>query len=104
MTGYALFIQHRTQPGKRAEVQAVWRKHMQPAITANDGHLAYFYTFGAGPDEINAFQHYPNAEAGAAFLKEPAYAAYLTEVEPLLLGEPKVTVLDVQWVKGQTKA
>lgn len=99
MAGYALFIQHRTQPGKRNEVQAVWRKHMQPAIATNEGHLAYFYTFGTWPDEINAFQHYRDAASGAAFLKTPAYAAYLAEVEPLLLGDPLVTVLDVQWVK-----
>lgn len=101
MSGYALFIQHKTQPGKRAEVQAVWQKHMQPAIYANPGHLAYFYSFGAGPDDICAFQHYVDAAAASAFLKTTDYANYLAEVTPLLLGEPKVTVLDVQWVKGE---
>ena len=100
MTGYALFIQHRTRPGRRDEVQAVWRRHMQPAIAANPGHLAYFYSFGAGKDEIYAFQHYRDAEAAEAFLKTPAYASYLAEVSPLLLGEPAVTVLDVQWTKS----
>lgn len=100
MTGYALFIQHRTRPGKRAEVQAIWRRHMQPAITENPGHLAYFYCFGAGPDEICAFQHYSDADAAAAFLKTSSYARYLDDVSSLLLGEPTVTVLDVQWTKS----
>lgn len=96
---YALFIQHKTLPGKRDAVQRVWRKHMMPAITANDGHEAYFYCFGSDPDTICAFQRYRDEEAAGAFLKTPAYAAYLDEVSPLLAGEPAVTVLDVMWSK-----
>ena len=96
---HALFIQHRTLPGKRPDVQAVWRRHMMPAIAANDGHEAYFYCFGTDPDAICAFQHYRNQDAAVAFLKTPAYAAYLEEVTPLLSGEPAITVLDVQWSK-----
>lgn len=42
MSGHALFVQHRTLPGKRSEVQEVWRRHMQPAIARNEGHFAYF--------------------------------------------------------------
>lgn len=103
MSGYALIIQHRTQPGRRAEVQKVWQKHMQPAITANEGHLAYFYNFGSDPDSIIAFQHYVSQEAAAAFLKTPDYARYLEEVEPLLSGDPTVTVLDVQWSKDSDR-
>ncbi len=100
MTGYALLIQHRTLPGKRDDVQAVWREHMQPAIAANPAHLAYFYCFGAFQQEICAFQHYTDAKAASAFLKTPDYANYRAEVTPLLLGEPVVTVLDIQWSKG----
>jgi len=97
---YALFIQHKTLPGRRDAVEEVWRRHMLPAIAANDGHEAYFYCFGAAPDTICAFQQYRDREAAAAFLETPAYAAYLDEVSPLLSGEPAVTVLDVQWSKG----
>jgi quinol monooxygenase YgiN len=96
---YALFIQHKTLPGKRDDVQRVWQKHMMPAIAINDGHTAYFYSFGADPDSICAFQVYRDQEAAGAFLKKPEYAAYLEEVEPLLMGDPVVTVLDVQWSK-----
>lgn len=102
MSKQAVFVQHRTQPGKREAVQQVWRKHMEPAISANPGHQAYFYCFGSDPDVICAFQVYASAEAAAEFLKSPQYAAYNEEVMPLLLGEPSVTALDVQWSKGAT--
>jgi quinol monooxygenase YgiN len=73
---------------------------MMPAITANDGHEAYFYCFGTDPDTICAFQQYPDSDRASAFLNTPAYAAYLEEVSPLLSGEPDVTTLNVMWSKG----
>ena len=97
---HALFVQHKTRPGKRGAVEAVWRRHMKPAAAANAGHLAYFYCFGMDDDAICAFQHYASREAAQAFLETPAYAAYLEEVTPLLSGDPTVTVLDVRWSKA----
>jgi quinol monooxygenase YgiN len=99
MSGYALFIQHKTKPGKRGDVQEVWQKHMQPTVTANRDHLAYFYCFGNDPDSICAFQIYSNQEAAAAFLTVPAYVSYNEEVKPLLEGEPVITSLHVEWSK-----
>ena len=63
MAKHALFIQHKTLPGKRDEVQRVWRKHMMPAIRANEGHEAYFYCFGSDPDTICAFQQYTDSDS-----------------------------------------
>ena len=101
MTSFALIVKHRTQPGKRDEVRAVWERHMAPAIAVNPGHSAYFYCFdNADPDSISAFQQYTNAEEAAAFLKTDAYAAYLNEVEPLLSGPPEVTPLTTTWSKA----
>lgn len=100
MARQALFIQHRTLPGAREDVARVWRKHMEPAISGNPGHEAYFYCFGGDPDAICAFQMYSNPEAAAEFLRSPSYASYNEEVTSLLLGEPTVTVLEVQWSKG----
>jgi quinol monooxygenase YgiN len=99
MSQQAVFIRHRTKPGQRAAVQKVWQRNMQPAIAANPGHIAYSYCFGADPDVICAFQQYRDADAARAFLQTPAYAAYLKEVEPLLLGEPEIDILDIQWSK-----
>lgn len=101
MPQLALFIRHKTLPGRREEVAAVWERHMPPAIAANAGHLAYFYCFAnSDPDSICAFQQYASADAAEAFLKTTAYQAYLREVEPLLSGPPEVTALTPQWSKG----
>lgn len=101
MTSLALIIKHKTQPGKRDEVRKVWERHMAPAVSANPGHLAYFYCFdNADPDAILAFQQYVSAEAAGEFLKTDDYAAYLQEVEPLLAGPPQVTTLTPVWSKG----
>ena len=52
MTKHALFLQHRTKPGERENVQKIWQKHMQPAITENPDHEIYVYSFGDDPDRI----------------------------------------------------
>ncbi|WP_149196676.1 putative quinol monooxygenase [Luteimonas suaedae] len=101
MTSFALLIKHKTQPGRRDEVRTVWERHMAPAVSANPGHIAYFYCFdNADPDAIYAFQQYASAEASQAFLKTASYAEYLKEVEPLLSGPPQVTALTPVWSKG----
>ncbi|HEX2081876.1 MAG TPA: putative quinol monooxygenase [Xanthomonadaceae bacterium] len=101
MTAIALIIKHKTRPGRRDDVRRVWERHMAPAISANPGHVAYFYCFdNDDPDSILAFQQYASTEASQAFLKTDRYAAYLKEVEPLLSGPPQVTSLTPIWSKG----
>jgi quinol monooxygenase YgiN len=101
MSEVALFIRHKTLPGLRNQVRAVWEKHMAPAIATNPGHLAYFYCFdNADPDAICAFQKYTSPEAAEQFLKTRSYLEYLVEVEPLLSGPPQVTSLSPVWSKG----
>lgn len=100
MSTFALFIKHKILPGRRDEVQKVWETHMAPAISANPGHIAYFYCFdNADADSIFAFQVYPSAEASQEFLKTDSYAAYLKDVEPLLAVPPQVTALTPVWSK-----
>ena len=97
----ALFIRHLTLPSKRDAVQAIWEKHMAPAILNNPGHTAYFYCFdNSDPDSICAFQEYRSEQDAQAFLKTEAYMAYLREVEPLLSGPPQVTSLTPKWSKS----
>ena len=99
MTKHALFLQHRTKPGARGDVQKIWQKHMQPAITGNPDHEVYVYSFGDDPDRICAFQVYSSVEAATAFLKSQAYRDYELEVTPLLEGPPTVESLQPQWIK-----
>ncbi|TKS53645.1 antibiotic biosynthesis monooxygenase [Luteimonas yindakuii] len=100
MTQLALIIKHQVLPGRRDEVRAVWERLMAPAVAGNPGHAAYFYCFdNADPDSISAFQVYRNAEASQQFLATDSYAAYVKDVEPLLVGPPQVTALTPVWTK-----
>jgi quinol monooxygenase YgiN len=101
MTALALFITHRTVPGQRDAVRAVWERHMAPAVESNAGHLAYYYCFDTeDSDVLRVFQLYRDRDASEAFLKHPNYAAYLGEVEPLLQGPPQVHTAEPTWQKG----
>lgn len=94
----AVFLVHHTRPGQRDAVRAVWERHMQPAIAANPGHVAYAYCFDADDgDVIRVFQAYVDGDAAVAFLRTDAYAAYLAEVEPLLEGDPELHRGTVEW-------
>lgn len=100
MSALALFIRHKTKPGRRDQVRAVWERHMPSAIGANADHVAYFYCFAnADADSICAFQLYATIAAAEAFLKTASYQNYLREVEPLLAGPPEVTELTPMWAK-----
>ncbi|MGH9898600.1 MAG: putative quinol monooxygenase [Pyrinomonadaceae bacterium] len=101
MTKVALFVMHKTQPGKRDQVRKVWERHMQPNIASNPGHEAYFYCFdNTDPDSICAFQIYTNSESLQEFLKTESYATYLKEIKPLLAEPPQVTSFTPMWIKG----
>lgn len=101
MSQIAVFITHRTKPGQRDAVRAIWQRHMAPAVQANDGHDAYFYCVDpAAPDVVCAFQLYRDAAASAAFLTTAAYRDYEDEVTPLLLGPPDVKQLVPVWSKA----
>ena len=95
-----LVVTHRTLPGQREAVRAVWEKHMAPAVAANPGHLAYYYCFDATqPNVIVAFQQYRSADDAATFLQTDAYRAYECEVTILLAGAPQVQRLKAAWSK-----
>ena len=100
MTAHAVFITHRTKPGKRSDAEAVWTKIMKPAVEANPDHLAYVYTLPDDePDVIRAFQLYRNADAAMAFLRTPEYLEYEATVTEHLDGPPQVASAPAAWVK-----
>lgn len=100
-TAVAVLVSHRTRPGARNAVRALWERRMAPAVAAHPGHLAYVYCLDeTDPDRITAFQVYADAEAAAAFLRTEEYLAYEREVAPLLEGPPEVRRLTPTWSKG----
>lgn len=102
MSKVALFIKHKSLPGKRDEVRAVWERYMQSKIARNKAHEAYFYCYDDNdPDSICVYQQYSDRESSQEFLKTPGYAEYLKEVELLLAGQPEITTATPVWVKGE---
>ena len=100
MQPVAVLVVHRTRPGQRDAVRAVWEQHMPSAVSDNLGHLAYHYCLDAAePDTVVAFQQYRSADDASAFLLTDAYLAYEREVAPLLAGPPVVTRLEPVWSK-----
>ena len=100
MTAHAVFITHRTRPGRRADAVGVWNEIMKPAVQANPDHLTYVCALPEEePEVIRAFQLYRTAEAAAAFLRTPEYVAYSTAVEEYLEGPPQVVAAPAAWVK-----
>lgn len=96
-----LFITHRVLSGRRDDVHSIWQRALLPAIAANPCHEAYSYGFDDDdPDVIRVFQQFRSASAAKDFLTTPAYAAYLAEVELLLVGPPEVSTVTPMWVKG----
>ena len=97
----AILVTHRTRPSMREQVRDVWQAHMPAAVSANPGHLAYFYTFDAAdPDVIRAFQVYADDAAAQSFLNDEAYRDYVVAVEPFLSGLPEVAMSQLVWAKG----
>ena len=95
-----VIIEHHVRPGSRDAVRAIWEEFLRPAIMANATHEAYAYMFDLDdPDVIRAFQQYTDAEAADAFLRAPAYAAYVAAVDELLEGPPIVIRSEVIWTK-----
>jgi len=100
MSSVALFIRHKTLPGKRDELRKIWERRMQPEIARNDAHEAYFYCYDEqDPDAICVYQQYADRDASNAFLRRPAYAAYLEESRPLLARASEVTAAVPVWIK-----
>lgn len=100
MSTHALFIVHRTKPGRRDDAQAVWDRNLRPLIEANEDHVAYFYCYDeVDPDTVRVFQLYRSAEAAAEFVEQPGYLRYLDEVTPLMAGPPELHTALPAWAK-----
>ncbi|HEV7372192.1 hypothetical protein [Arenibaculum sp.] len=101
MNGAALFIRHKSLPGRRDEVRRVWEKHLRRRIGGNAAHDAYFYCYDdSDPDTICVFQLYDDRASAQAFVKQPWYPAYEAEVAPLLTGESEFRPATPVWIKA----
>lgn len=97
MTKRAIFITHRTLPGRRQDVIEAWERHFRPLVEAS-GHDAYFYTTDdEDPDTIRVFQQYATIDAQDDLMSSQGYADYEAAVQPLLASPPEVDVATPVW-------
>jgi quinol monooxygenase YgiN len=103
MSKTALFIMHKTKPGRRDEVRQVWEKHLRPQIGENAVHEAYFYCYDDNdPDLICVFQLYSDHTGPQEFVKQPWYSAYEKAVAPLLAGKSEFRSATPFWIKSSS--
>ena len=97
----ALFIQHRTLPGKREEMRQIWERHVKPHVEANSAHLFYFFCEDdLDPDVVRVFQLYESDEAMNAFLGGAWYQDYLREVSQVVAAPPQISPAPLVWSKS----
>ncbi|GAB5559795.1 MAG: hypothetical protein SynsKO_14420 [Synoicihabitans sp.] len=99
----ALIVRHKTKPGQRQKMQAVWERFIQPNVRSNPGHLAYYFTEVEGdPDGVLAFQIFASSAAKEAFLKGDWYPQYLDAVSEHVATPPEIISASVIWSKNET--
>lgn len=101
MPMHALFIRHKTHPGRREDFRRIWEKHVKPRVETNPAHVEYFFCFDdADPDVVRVFQLYSDPEAMKAFLSGAWYESYLAEVAQVVAEKPQLMPASLQWAKG----
>ncbi|MGB0952683.1 MAG: putative quinol monooxygenase [Planctomycetota bacterium] len=97
----ALFVRHRTKPGMRPRMQAIWAEYVKPRVEANSDHLAYFFCLDAqDEDVVSVFQLFRTAEAVQAFMAGAWYPEYLAAVSEVVMEAPVILEANPSWIKG----
>jgi quinol monooxygenase YgiN len=101
MNKVAMIVKTRTQPGKRAEVQAAYERMLGPRAEANDAQeVVVWAADAADPDAFYLFEIYRDRASMEANGQAPWFFEYLGAVGPLLDGKPEVSLAEPQWAKG----
>jgi quinol monooxygenase YgiN len=97
----AMIISTTTQPGKRAEVQALYRDLMAPRAVENDAQRVVVWCDDQqDEDRFHLFEIYSDPAAMGANASAPWFAEYMAKAGPLLAGEPTVVMATTGWSKG----
>ena len=101
MSKLAMVIKSRTQPGKRAEVAALYQQHLAPRAAANEQQeLVVWCDDSHDPDVFYLFEIYANQEAMGANAQAPWFADYMAAAGPMLAAEPEVAMAVPTWSTG----
>ncbi len=99
-TKVGLFVRHQAKPGKRDEIQRVWKQFVQPHVQSNQAHEAYYFCFDNNdPDVVCAFQVFKDKDSLDTFLASDWYPDYLNQVGECIAEPPLLTETSVVWDK-----
>lgn len=101
MSKSALFIRHKTKPGKRDDVRRIWEKYARDYVAGSTGQLAYYYCYDdRDPDTVVVFQLAADPASGRDFVTQPWFADYERETAALLAAPSEFRAATPEWVKG----
>ena len=96
----ALFMTIKTQPGKRAELVALWDKHLRDRAAGNDQQVRYVLALDMeDADTIRIAEVYATKAAFEANSQAPWFSDYMAEAGPLLATQPEFHMTTPHWVK-----
>ena len=101
MGDLAMVITTRTQPGRRDEVERLYKEMLAPRAEQNDSQEVVVWAADQhDPDVFYLFEIYSDGEAMGANASAPWFGEYMAAVGPLLAGEPTVGMGQPRWSKG----
>lgn len=101
MDELAMIISTTTKPGKRTEVEALYRELMAPRALQNEAQLIVVWCDDdQDEDRFHLFEIYSDPAAMGANASAPWFAEYMAKAGPLLASEPTVVMATPGWSKG----
>jgi quinol monooxygenase YgiN len=97
----AMFIKAKARPGRRSELQALYRELLAPRAEANEGQEVVVWCADQhDPDTFYLFEIYRDPAVMGANARAPWFADYMAKAGQLLAGEPEVGMATPVWSKG----
>ena len=105
MSKLAMIVKTQTQPGQRMAAFTLFEEHLAQRAVANDAQeLVVWCADESDAETFYLFEIYSSREAfqanAEAGFQAGWFLAYMQAVQPLLAGEPVVSMATPQWAKG----
>lgn len=101
MSRLAMLVRTRARPGRRDEIEQLYREMLAPRAEENAGQEVVVWCADQhDPDTFYLFEIYRDADAMGMNAQAPWFAEYMQKVAPLLADEPEVGMATPKWSKG----
>ena len=105
MPQLAIFVTLKSKPGKRGDLLALWREHVQNRAAENPLETSYVYAFDMRDENVVTITEvFDSMEAFHQTSHSAWFKTYMKEVTQLLDGEPTSHFATPQWTKASSPA